>query len=178
LKIARVSTLKHVAFVVCTALEEAGVTAVLTGGSAATVYAPHALQSLDLDFIVTFHAENANADDALAAIGYRRGRQHYEHAENRLILEFPSGPLAVGGELIHEWDTMHERGLRLHIIKPTDSCRDRLAGFLFWRDRGSLEQAIAVASAQRRRVDLNRVRRWCAAEGHADDFEEFARGLK
>lgn len=36
-----------------TALTEAGVTAVLTGGSAATFYAPHAYQSGDLDFVVT-----------------------------------------------------------------------------------------------------------------------------
>lgn len=47
------SSLVDVAFAVGTALERAGITAVLTGGSAATFYAPDAYQSSDLDFLIT-----------------------------------------------------------------------------------------------------------------------------
>ncbi|NIM18696.1 MAG: hypothetical protein GTO51_00375 [Candidatus Latescibacteria bacterium] len=178
MRISRSSSLPEVAFIVCTALHRGGITAVLTGGSAATVYAPHAYQSRDLDFIIEFRASNSNASETLASLGYRLSGDHYEHAENPLHLEFPPGPLAVGGELIREWDTMQEKGLLLHIITPTDSCRDRLSGFLFWNDRGSLEQAVAVAGAQKERVDFEIIRRWCELEGRLEQYGEFERALR
>ncbi len=171
------TSLRDVAFVVCTALHQEGVTAVLTGGSAATVYAPEAYQSRDLDFIVEFRSQGADAAGALANLGYRLAGDHYEHIENFLLLEFPKGPLAVGGDLIREWETLREGELLLHIIKPTDCCRDRLAGFLFWSDRGSLDQAVAVARAQSEMVNIEAVRAWCDSEGHAEKFAEFERAL-
>ena len=169
--------LRDVAFVVCTALHREGVTAVLTGGSAATVYAPEAYQSKDLDFIVEFRSQGADAAGALANLGYRLAGDHYEHIENPLLLEFPKGPLAVGGDLIRDWETLRDGDLLLHIIKPTDCCRDRLAGFLFWNDRGALDQAVAVARAQTEMVNIEAVRAWCDSEGHAEKFAEFERAL-
>jgi hypothetical protein len=171
------TSLRDVAFVVCTALHREGVTAVLTGGSAATVYAPDAYQSRDLDFIVGFRSQGADAAGALANLGYRLVGDHYEHTENPLLLEFPKGPLAVGGDLIREWETLRDGELLLHIIKPTDCCRDRLAGFLFWNDRGSLDQAVAVARAQSDLVNIEAVRAWCDSENHAEKFAEFQRAL-
>jgi hypothetical protein len=172
------TSLRDVAFAVCTALHRTGVTAVLTGGSAATVYAPDAYQSRDLDFVVEFRTAGADAAGALAAIGYRLTGDHYEHAENPLDLEFPKGPLAVGGDLIREWQTLRDGDLLLHIIEPTDCCRDRLAGFLFWNDRGSLDQAVAVARAQRDAVNVGAVKSWCESEGHSGRFAEFERALR
>jgi hypothetical protein len=176
-KISRGSSLREVAFVVCTALDKNGTEAVLTGGSAATVYAPRAYQSRDIDFIVTFSGPEAAPGEVLAALGYRRAADHYEHAENELILEFPKGPLAVGRELIRKWNTLRAQRMLLHIITPTDSVRDRLAGFLFWNDRGSLDQAVSVARAKRHDVKLDIVRRWCRSEGKAQEFDEFKRQL-
>ena len=176
--IARDSTVKDVALVVCTALDNAGIVAVLTGGSAATVYAPHAYQSRDLDFIIEFRKRDVDANAVLESLGYSLVQDHYEHAENPLLLEFPQGPLAVGGELINKWDTIREKNFLLHIISPTDSCRDRLAGFLYWNDRGSLEQALAVAEAQNTEVDLEIIRRWCESEGHAAAHREFEQALR
>lgn len=172
------SSLREVAFVVCTALSKGGVEAVLTGGSAATVYAPTAYQSRDLDFIVQFRAPQGNPNEILRSLGYRMLRDHYEHSDNSLVVEFPRGPLAVGRDLIREWDTLREGDMLLHIIKPTDSCRDRLAGFLFWNDRGSLDQAVAVARACAAMVDVGAIRRWCASEGKRDAFEEFQRMVR
>ncbi|MCB8931857.1 MAG: hypothetical protein M9921_02635 [Fimbriimonadaceae bacterium] len=44
-------TLREVAFAVCSALEGNGITAVLTGGSAATLCAPEEYQSRDIDWV-------------------------------------------------------------------------------------------------------------------------------
>src|SRR5579862_5130023 len=64
------SSLEEVCFAVCTALAHAGTAAVLTGGSAATFYAPHAYQSGDADFIITFSSNTARANDAMRELGY------------------------------------------------------------------------------------------------------------
>jgi len=177
LKITHDASLREVSFIVCTALHNGEIEAVLTGGSAATVYAPQAYQSHDMDFVITFQAHTVDARSILASLGYREVRDHYEHASNILALEFPKGPLAVGGELVESWDTLREADMLLHIIAPTDSCRDRLAGFMFWNDRGSLGQAVAVARAQRGAIDLDVIRRWCRKEGRSEAFLEFERAL-
>lgn len=172
MSIAADSSLREVAFAVCTALHQAGITAVLTGGSAATVYAEGAYQSRDLDFVLTFAAPGGS--EVLAALGYRLVGNVYHHAVNPLTLDFPPGPLMVGGEIVSAWDTLREDETLLHILKPTDCCRDRLAGFLFWNDRGSLAQALAVARVQRKRIELPVIRAWCEREGRLEKFAEFA----
>ncbi|NNF05558.1 MAG: hypothetical protein HKN21_02240 [Candidatus Eisenbacteria bacterium] len=171
--------LRTVAFKVCTALSEAGVTAVLTGGSAATVYAPKAYQSKDLDFVlqVTTHS-GTKAEESLAALGYEADSGTYIHHKNPLTLEFLPYPIAIGSEIIEKWDTLkdNQAGRILHILSPTDSCRDRLAGFLYWNDRSALEQALAVATHQK--INQSKVRRWCLSEGQEDKWREFEDYLK
>lgn len=177
MRITAESTLRDVAFVVCTALGRAKVTAVLTGGSAATVHALGAYQSRDLDFIIEFRSPESDAAGVLASLGYRMVTDHYEHSSNPLYLEFPKGPLAIGGDLINRWDTMKEGKLSLHIITPTDCCRDRLSGFFHWSDRSALQQAVLVAAAQRSSVDLTAIREWSVREGFRERFEEFLQAV-
>ena len=165
------STLTQIAFAVCTALDRAGYTAVMTGGSAATFYAPRAYMSDDIDFVLTLRS--SGGEDVLKELGYRRKHDFYVHAESRFPLEFPPGPLAIGEDQLTRWNTVRRRGQVLYVLTPTDSCRDRLASFLFWNDFSGLEQALAVCRSQRRRVQLKQVRDWCIREGHADKFRLF-----
>ena len=58
------STLPEVAFEVCSALEAEGVTAVLTGGGAATFHAPEAIQSFDLDFVIELQSSDGDPASA------------------------------------------------------------------------------------------------------------------
>ncbi len=169
------STLADVAFAVCSALENAGYRVVLTGGSAATFYAPDAYQSDDLDFIITLRGTAGQT--ALQALGYRKKGDFYEHTTSRYPLEFPNGPLAVGEDIIRIWNTVHRGNRLLHVLTPTDCCRDRLASLLFWNDFRGLEQAVAVFEAQRAAVDLPLIKDWCRREGHADKFVLFAQRI-
>lgn len=167
------SSLVDVAFEVGTALDRAGIVAVLTGGSAATFYAPKAYQSRDLDFVITLHGTGGEA--ALKTIGYVRETDYYVHPRSPFPLEFPPGPLMVGDDHITRWNTVRGDADRLvHVLTPTDSCRDRLAALLFWNDFSGLEQALAVWHA-RPEVDLEIVRDWCVRSGHAAKWELFAR---
>jgi len=169
------STLTQVAFAVCTALHRTGYTAVLTGGSAATYYAPRAYVSRDIDFVLTLHS--TGGEEALKKLGYRRKHDFYTHPDSPFPLEFPPGPLAIGDDLVRTWKTVHRRTKVLHVLTPTDSCRDRLASFLFWKDFNGLEQALAVCRAQGARVKLKEVRDWCLREQKADEFQLFRRRL-
>lgn len=165
------SSLTDIAFAVGTALDRAGITAVLTGGSAATFYAPDAYQSRDLDFVITLHGTGGEA--ALRAIGYQRDLDYYIHPASPFPLEFPRGPLMVGDDHLTRWNTVRrEDDQILHVLTPTDSCRDRLAAFLFWNDFSGLEQALGVCRV-RTDVDLAIVRDWCVRSGETPKWDLF-----
>ena len=122
----------------CTALQKAGLTAVLTGGSAATVYAPKAYQSEDLDFVVQFSkAGTSDAEKTMEALGYVQQDDQYAHRENPFTLDFLEHPISIGGDTIDTWTTLREGRMVLNILSPTDCCRDRLAHFLHWNDRAA-----------------------------------------
>ena len=174
--ISRDSTLIDVAFQVCTALAHAGYTAVMTGGSAATFHAPRAYVSDDIDFVLTL--SSTGGEQALEALGYKRKRDFYVHPQSRFPLEFPPGPLAIGEDLVKTWKTVKRRREVLHVLSATDSCRDRLASFLFWNDFNGLEQALEVCRAQGRKVNLQLVRKWCIREGQGEKCDLFLQRLR
>jgi len=176
-KIDAQTPLPDVARAVCTALHRVGVTAVLTGGSAATYYAPEAYQSKDIDFVVVaFDLDDpAAAQASLEAIGYKRELNYYRHTCSRYPIEFPPGPLGVDGDLVQDWRTEQRDGTVLHVLHPSDCCKDRLAAFFHWADRSALEQAVAVAHAHAAELDFEGLREWASREGHLGRYEEFER---
>ncbi len=170
------ATLVDVAFAVCTALDRAGIVAVLTGGSAATFYAPHAYQSDDVDFVITLRG-NGEGHTVLEALGFKETSGYYLHSASRYPVEFPKGPLMIGDDYIESWAT-EQRGTEvLHVLSATDCCRDRLAAFLFWNDFAGLSQALAVAEAQRENIVFDEIRAWCARENQMKKYELFATRL-
>jgi hypothetical protein len=172
-KIAASSSLEDVAFVVCTALSKAGITAVRSGGGAAAIYAPEAKQTDDLDFILDFKIgdQRPNSEILLALDFELIGRGMYRHPLIPFTLDFPDGPLAVGDEVITSWNSLRQEGLILHIVSPTNCVRDRLAAAIHWHDPASAVQAAAVASLHE--ADLELIRTWCIAEGGFRQFEMF-----
>jgi hypothetical protein len=161
-----------VAFIVCTALDRTGTVAVLTGGSAATYYAPAAYQSRDADFIIVMTGSLALASKALADIGYSEHGGVYEHEQSAFTLEFPPGPLAVGADIIASYESARRGDLVLNVLSRTDSVRDRLAGFYHWDDRSALNVAVYVALSGP--IDMATIRHWSMREGMGTKFAEFA----
>jgi hypothetical protein len=148
----------------------------MTGGSAATFYAPRAYLSDDIDFVIA--ARGVGGEDALKKLGYRKKGDYYVHALSRFPLEFPPGPLAVGDDYVESWKTFRRKRQLLHVLSPTDACRDRLASFLFWNDFRGLQQALDVCRAQHKKVDLEIVRSWCLRERQAEKFRLFKQRLE
>lgn len=174
--ITRRSSLLDVVRIVSSALADAGIRAVLTGGASASVHTDGAYLSHDLDFILQSVTTQAVLDATLASVGFRRSGQSYIHASSDFFVEFPAGPLAIGDDDLVEPVSLKVGRSKILTLSATDSCRDRLAAFYFWRDRQSL--SVAVAIAKRRPVNLSRIQEWSEREDQAEGFAEFKRQLK
>lgn len=145
----------------------------LTGGACVSVYTDGTYVSKDVDFVIQDAPTQAQVDGALSELGFRRDRDRYVHGEVPFYVEFPAGPLAVGGDLnIHPVELAAPGGTIL-ALSATDICKDRLAAFYHWDDYQSLKQAVAIASRQP--LDLAELRRWSANEGKKEAFDEFLR---
>ena len=165
------STLREVALTVGAALDRHGVTAVLTGGACASIHSAGEYTSRDLDFVVTNRTTQQTLDMALGDVGFNRSGDRYLHPDTQFWVEFPRGPLAVGGDYKIRPMTLRGKAGCVNALSATDSCRDRLAAFYHWNDRQSLE--VAVHIARRQTVNLRKIRQWSEQEDHLEQFKEF-----
>ncbi len=174
------SNLEDVCFAVSEALARHSIDAVLTGGSAATIYAPEAYSSVDADFVLLGAPRRRELRVALAEIGFIPSVTPgmFEHPETSFTVDFPRGPLAVGGDYVRDFTTLARGALRLRTLTPFDCVRDRLAHFYYWNDYTALKAAVGVARKHRRRIDLQKLQEWTQREGggfegYMPKFREF-----
>jgi hypothetical protein len=145
------SGVRQVAATVSKVLAEAGIRAVLTGGGCASIYTNGVYKSVDLDYVLQSSVSQSRLDDAMAKVGFERRGNQYFHPRSEFYVEFPPGPLAIGGDYRIVPIELNIAGSSIVALSPTDSCRDRLAAFLHWRDQQNLETAVQIAF--RREVD-------------------------
>lgn len=163
--------LRRVAFKVCTALDEVGIRAVLTGGSAATIYAPEAYQSRDADFIASWNTKSAEFEETLRLLGFFRDGRVFSHPQSAVTLDFPDHEVRIGDDFITRFSTLTEGDLTLRLLTPTDSVCDRLAHFYWYADRSALAAALAVA--RNHPFDEDHVRDWSRRHGEITKCDEF-----
>ena len=166
---------EEVAALVCSTLENHGVSVVLCGGAVASIYAQNEFESLDLDFVPT--GIHKDVSRAMKALGFAEKNRHWVHPGTRFGVEFSPGPVMADDRLVEEFAERSTRAGDLRLLLPTECVIDRLAGFYFWNDPQCLEQAVAVAIAQRRTVDMPRIERWSRRRGMAARFETFRERL-
>ena len=175
------STLEDICFAVCTQLEMHTIAAVLCGGSAAAIYAPQRYMSYDADFVLDHDDALDSVEEALRSLGFRReGRSRiFSHTRTTFTLDFPKGPLGVGGDYVRSVGVLEKDGLHLRILTRTDCIRDRLAHFYYWDDYEALNAAVAVAANGIEDVDREAIRAWTEREGLGllNKLAEFERRL-
>ncbi len=172
--ITRRSTIREVAAQVSQALTDAGITAVLTGGGAVSIYSANKYRSYDIDFVSAAARKDLAA--VMGTMGFKPGAgRHFEHPASPLVVEFVAWPPTLGDEIVQRWARIRTPAGTLQILTPTQCIKDRLAAFFHWRDSQSLEQALQVGRSHR--VSMKELARWARAEGHAEQFEEFRRRL-
>lgn len=163
------------AFISCH-LQKYGLEITLTGGSCVTIYTNNQYKSMDLDFVETYFTKRKDLKRYLAELGFEEENRYFKHPETDYFIEFPPGPLAVGGEPIKEINIIHTEVGDLQIISPTECVKDRLASFFFWNDRQCLSQAVLVARSNE--INLAEIKRWSLKEGEEQKFTEFLSLLK
>jgi len=158
-------------------LKTQGIDTVLVGGAVVSIYTDGAYQSGDLDLILTnFFVKNVPA--VMKQIGFeRKGGRHYVHPEcSHLYIEFPTGPLEIGDDVQVTPTEVEVDGTVIKILSPTDCVKDRLATYIYFKDRVGIEQALMVA--RKHPVNLESIRVWCEKENAPECFDEFLASLK
>ena len=169
--ITRESTVEEVAAIVSDALENAGIMATLSGGSAVTIYSNNQYLSRDLDFVTSAMVDELKP--VLERLGFEHARvprlSQFSHPRVEWYVEFPPSPLSFGHLHVNPEDcAVIELPVgKLRIITPTQSVMDRLAAAYAWKDEQSRDQAIMVAANQD--IDWEALRVWLANEGELDD---------
>ncbi len=159
------TTLEELAAIISQTLDDAGITATLSGGGAVSIYSDNEYLSYDLDFVS--HGGLKEIGNALAPLGFDRvsGAREFEHPDTRWFVEFPPGPLAFGDTSVDYEDALvleTEFG-PIHIVTPTQSVMDRLAAYVHWHDNQARDQAIMVA--KRHPIDWQALHTWAQREG-------------
>jgi len=170
------STLSTVALTVGDALRGSGIHGVLTGGACVSLYTRGPYHSTGVDFVLSGVVHRDELDEALATVGFQRSGDRYDHPTTLLYVEFPPGPLAIGGDLEIKPVEIRRARLRTLALSATDCCRDRLAAYYHWNDRQSLRAAVLVALVNR--MQIRRIEEWSRGEGAGSRFEEFREELK
>jgi hypothetical protein len=166
---------EEVAALVCTTLESHGISVVLCGGAVASIYAQNEFESLDLDFVPT--GIHKNVSRAMRELGFSEKGRHWVHPDTRFGVDFSPGPVMADDRPVAEFAERSTRAGDLRLLHPTECVIDRLAGYYFWNDPQCLDQAVAVATAQRRAVDLARIEAWSRRRRMTDRFETFREEL-
>ena len=170
------STLEEVASIVCATLDEGGISVVLSGDAAVSIYSDNEYESYDLDFVPMGLARRG--DRVMESLDFSRKQRHWVHQRSRYWVEFPAGPVAIGEEIIHDFAERSSAAGRLRILHPTECVMDRLTWFIHNADPQCLDQAVEVA--RRHPVKLKRVERWAKAEAPNGPpcFLEFRKRLR
>lgn len=168
-------SIKDLAALTCTKLNDNDIDAVLVGGACVSIYTKGKYVSYDLDFVS--HTSLKVISSVMSDIGFRReGSRHFMKKDCPFYIEFVAPPLSIGSEPVKLRKKITSGLGELVLLTPTDSVKDRLAAFYHWNDLQALEQAVLVAKAQK--VSLREIRRWSDTEGHAEKYRIFLATLK
>ncbi|MGH8528839.1 MAG: hypothetical protein ACRETN_03210 [Nevskiales bacterium] len=163
------------AAIVAEALRADGIDAILTGGSVVSIYTANEFESWDLDFIVPGMAKAVGK--TMLRLGFKKADgRHFRHPDSPFHVEFPGSVPTVGREVLHRFAERQTKYGTVRLLTPTDSVKDRLAAYVHWNDRQSLEQAVAIT--KRQSVNMKDVERWAAEENGLEKYREFVTRLR
>jgi hypothetical protein len=151
------TALANVAGAVAAALREIDHDPVVVGGSAATVHAPEAYRSDDVDMVVLGGVDDPRAlTGAMEGIGFHLTPGHFfEHERSPYTVDFVPSPVAIGGDVISEFASVPTANGVLRVLHVEDVIKDRLNKYVCYADQEAFEVAVAVARSKR--ISLDRV---------------------
>ncbi len=161
---------------ICDALKKQNIYVVLSGGSCVEIYSKGEYTSQDLDLINQYNEHFKKIRNTMKYLGFKEHNRYFIHKDTELFIEFPSGPLGVGDEVVTEIAEIDTEAGVLRLLTPTDCIKDRLAAFYHWDDEQCLQQAIWVANQNN--FDFDSVKAWSISEKCEEKFNIFQKRLK
>lgn len=174
MKISKEMSLGEFAALVASYLQSKGISTVLTGGAVVTIYTENKYMSYDADFISP--VDQKTITKAMEELGFEKHGKEFRHKEAEFFVEFPTGPLAIGEQLIQAEAELNFKGHKLKLLSPTQSVMDRLAAYFHWNDLQCLDQAIWIA--EKHPIQITKIKQWAKQEGEEDKFIFFLKNLK
>ncbi|MCL2389379.1 MAG: hypothetical protein FWC85_03240 [Elusimicrobia bacterium] len=156
---------------VCGFLQENKIEVVLVGGACVSIYTDNKYLSNDFDLVCDTTLKEI--EPVLLKIGYKRKGRLFVNENSDFVVDFVPPPVMVGQEHITRKETIKTKFGKLNLLTPTDCLKDRLAGFYFWQDPQSFEQALLIYKDQKKKVDLKDIEKWSNAQNAKDKFKLF-----
>ncbi|MEO0453970.1 MAG: hypothetical protein AAFY98_07515 [Verrucomicrobiota bacterium] len=152
-----------------------GIQTVMVGGSVVAIYSNGLYQSGDIDLIQS-DVTRATLTDVLKEISfYPEGRLFRHPLCPHLYLDFPPGPVAIGDDYHIQPEEQEINGQVIQLLSPTDCIKDRLASYIHFGNRDTLDQAVLVG--QKQRVNKKEIKIWCDNESRPDAYSDWLRLL-
>jgi hypothetical protein len=144
------TSLADVAGAVANALREINHDPVVVGGSAATVHAPEAYRSHDIDMVVIGGVdEPQRLIAAMSQIGFSLAPGHYfMHGRSPYTVDFVPSPVAIAGDVITDFATVQTAYGNLRVLHVSDVVADRLNKYVVYDDADAFDVALSVARAR------------------------------
>ena len=110
-------------------LKQRGISVVLVGGLAVEIYSENLYLTKDIDMIDISYQEPVVLCQAMAEIGFSKQGRVFVNDTTDICVEFPSGPLSVGEQLITETTVFESNVGEIPILFAKDVIKDRLAAY-------------------------------------------------
>lgn len=157
------TTIVELAAIVANHLQQHDISVVLVGGLAVEIYSKNIYLTNDIDMIDISYQKPAKLHKAMAEIGFAKQGRIFVNPSTEITVEFPSGPVTVGDELVSETTVVTTAAGDLPVLQAGDVIKDRLSAYLHWNDKQSLVQAVTVLAGFP--AELNAACRFCRNEG-------------
>lgn len=167
-------TLEELAGFISDELKKRGIEIILVGGACVTIYSQNRYQSYDLDFVA--YEDMKIIERALGELGLTRKSGYFYHPQCKWIIEFVSSPVAVGKQIISNFEEIKVATGTIKMLRIEDSVKDRLASYYHWNDKQGLEQALNICNSHS--IDFVEIEDWSSKEGFKEKFRTFLEQLE
>ncbi|MBQ3834849.1 MAG: hypothetical protein II816_04975 [Elusimicrobia bacterium] len=168
-------SIKDLAHYICDLLTKNKIDVVLVGGACVSIYSKNKYMSYDLDFVTSKTLNEI--EPVLKTIGFTRLGRIFKNEKCDYVIDFVAYPVMIGQEQTKEFEIIKTKHGQLNLLRPVDSIKDRLAGYFYWNDPQSLEQAIMIFKAQKNKIDLEEIETWAKQENNIEKFNIFVKEI-
>lgn len=138
------TSIVELATIVADHLQQHDIEVVLVGGLAVEIYTENLYLTKDIDMVNTNYKSPQELRDAMSKLGFQKKGRVFVNDTTEISVEFPTGPLSVGDELVAKTTIAKVAKGQIPILDVSDVIKDRLAAYIHWQDKQSLVQALAI----------------------------------